>query len=144
MIQYRQDERLAYAEYYDFLKRTDLGSQYPAKNFEARVTKLLQNVDICVTARNPEGLLVGVCLGLTDWVYFLFLTDLGVDRDYLRQGIGKTLVDVTREVAGGQDDITTTTISNENAIEFYRSCGMVNQDDLVVQYCKDWENFVVS
>lgn len=144
MIQYRQDERLAYAEYYDFLKRTDLGSQYPAKNFEARVTKLLQNVDICITARTDKGKLVGVCMGLTDWVYFLFFTDLGVDRDYLRQGIGKTLVDMAREVAGGQDDITTTTISNENAIEFYRSCGMVNQDDLVVQYCRDWEDFVVS
>lgn len=144
MIRYSDSERLEFGEYHDFLKRTDLGSQYPKKNFEQRVTAVLAKVDICITARNDDGLLVGICFGLTDFVYFLFLTDLGVDRDYVKQGIGRQLVSLAHEKAGGDEDISITTMSNDNAIGFYKSIGMVNQPDLVVKYCRDWESFVVK
>lgn len=144
MITYRDDERLEFEEYRDFLTRTDLGSQYPKANFEHRIKQVLKKVDVCITARNDEGLLVGICFGLTDFVYFLFLTDLGVDRDYARQGIGKKLVQLAHEKAGGEDDITITTISNEKALGFYAAIEMKNQDDLVVKYCRVWEDFVVE
>ena len=143
-IKYSTEERLSFAEYREFLTRTDLGSQYPKKNFEPRVSRVLQTVDICVTGRNPAGLLVGICFGITDWAYFLFLTDLGVDRDYAKQGIGRELLRLTVEKAGGPEDITVTTISNEKALEFYGRCGMKNESDLVVRYCSDWEDFVVE
>lgn len=144
MITYRDSERLDYEEYVDFLKRTDLGSQYPRQNFENRIPVVLKNVDICITARNNDGLLVGICFGLTDFAYFLFLTDLGVDRAYVKQGIGKTLVKMAHDKAGGEDDITITTISNDKALGFYESCDMRNKDDLVVKYCREWEDFVVT
>lgn len=144
MITYRDFERLEFDEYVDFLKRTDLGSQYPKQNFENRIRTVLKNVDICITARNDDGLLVGICFGLTDFAYFLFLTDLGVDRDYLRQGIGKTLVKMAHEKAGGEDDITITTISNDKALGFYETCEMRNRNDLVVKDCRKWEDFVVA
>lgn len=144
MITYGDSERLEFDEYVDFLKRTDLGSQYPKQNFENRIPVVLKNVDICITARNDNGLLVGICFGLTDFAYFLFLTDLGVDRDYVRQGIGKTLVKMAHEKAGGEDDITITTISNDKALGFYETCDMRNKDDLVVKYCREWEDFVVT
>lgn len=143
-VRYALDERLEFAEYREFLTRTDLGSQYPRKNFEARVSRVLQTVDICVTARNEAGRLIGICFGLTDFAYFLFLTDLGVDRDYARRGIGRELVRLAIEQAGGPDDITVTTISNDEAIDFYKRCEMVNEPDLVVRYCRDWESFVVE
>lgn len=144
MITYLDSERLSYEEYVDFLKRTDLGSQYPKQNFENRIPVVLKNVDICITARNEDGLLVGICFGLTDFAYFLFLTDLGVDRDYVRQGIGKTLVKMAHDKAGGEDDITITTISNDKALGFYETCEMRNQNDIVVKYCREWEDFVVT
>lgn len=144
MITYRDSERLEFEEYVDFLKRSDLGSQYPKQNFENRIPVVLKNIDICITARSDDGLLVGICFGLTDFAYFLFLTDLGVDRDYVRQGIGKTLVKMAHDKAGGEDDITITTISNDKAIGFYESCDMRNKDDLVVKYCREWEDLVVT
>lgn len=144
MIAYRDSETLEYAEYVDFLKRTDLGSQYPRQRFEERIPQLLKNIDICITARNGDGLLVGICFGLTDWVYFLFLTDLGVDRDYARQGIGKRLVELCVEKAGGPDDMTVTTISNDEAVGFYESIGMKNKPELVVRFCRQWEEFAVT
>lgn len=144
MVTYSDSEVLEYDEYVDFLRRTDLGSQYPRKGFEERIPKLLQNIDICVTARNEDGLLIGICFGLTDFVYFLFLTDLGVDRAYSGQGIGRRMVEMTVAKAGGPEDITVTTISNENAIGFYDKIGLRNGYELVVRYCSDWEDFVVE
>ena len=49
-IQIRQ-ERLSPDEYVDFLKRTDLGSQYPKERFDSRIEKLVQTVSI---SRLPE------------------------------------------------------------------------------------------
>jgi GNAT superfamily N-acetyltransferase len=144
MITYRDSETLEFEEYVDFLKRSDLGSQYPKQRFEERLRQVLRRPDVCITARNESGLLVGICFGLTDFVYFLFLTDLGVDRDYVRQGIGKKLVTLAHEKAGGEDDITITTISHDKAIPFYESCGLKNKPDLVVKYCREWEDFTVS
>ncbi len=34
-------------------------------------------------ARNKDNQIVGVLFGLTDYAYWLYITDLGVDRDYL-------------------------------------------------------------
>ena len=47
-----QEERLTANEYIDFLKRTDLGSQYPKERFRERIEKLTQNASISLVARN--------------------------------------------------------------------------------------------
>ena len=75
-----QSERLCADEYIRFLARTDLGSQYPEERFEDRIARLTASVSISLTARNENGLLVGVLFGLTDFAYWLYVTDLGVDR----------------------------------------------------------------
>ena len=87
-----KEERLSSSEYIDFLKRTDLGSQYPKERFNERIEKLVKNVSISLVARNENGLVVGVLFGLTDFCYWLYITDLGVDRNYERQGIGSKLI----------------------------------------------------
>ena len=60
-VEYRIfEERLTASEYIDFLKRTDLGCQYPKERFEERIEKLVANVSISLVARNDEGTVVGV------------------------------------------------------------------------------------
>ncbi len=115
MIAYSWSERIRPREYVDFLRRSDLGSEYPRKDFGARIATLLERADICVTGRSESGRLVGVCLGLTDFAYFLFLTDLGVDRSFVRQGIGATLVRMAHEAAGGEADICVITWANRGS-----------------------------
>ena len=61
-----QNERISPEEYIDFLKRTDLGSQYPKERFKERIIKLVKNVSISLVARNEKGV-VGVLFGLTDF-----------------------------------------------------------------------------
>lgn len=86
-----RQERVSAEEYIAFLARTDLGSQYPKERFEERIARLVRHASISLTARSEEGLLVGVCFGITDFAYWLFVTDLGVDRAYTGRGIGSNL-----------------------------------------------------
>lgn len=139
-----QQERLTAEEYIDFLKRTDLGSQYPQERFDSRIRKLVNNVSISLTARNESNKVVGVLFGLTDFCYWLYITDLGVDRAYTNQGIGRKLMKTAHEIAGGEKDIAVYLIANENAIPFYEKLGMKKSED-VMQYNKiDWTEFVVE
>ena len=131
-------------EYIDFLKRTDLGSQYPKERFRERIETLVNHVSISLAARNADGLLIGVLFGLTDFAYWLYVTDLGVDRNYTHQGIGRKLMKTAHEIAGGEKDIAVYLIANENAVPFYKKIGMKKADD-VMQYNKiDWTEFVVE
>lgn len=143
MIHY-QAERISAEEYIDFLRRTDLGSQYPKERFCERIAKLVQNVSINITARNEENLLVGVLFGVTDFAYWLFITDLGVDRQYTGQGIGKRLMQTAHEAAGGEKDIILHTCANENAVGFYEKFGMHTADDVMVKNLVEWTSFTVE
>ena len=138
------EERISVEEYIDFLKRTDLGSQYPKERFEGRIAKLVKNVSISLVARNEMGDVVGVLFGLTDFAYWLYVTDLGVDRAYTGQGIGKKLMKTAHEIAGGERDIAVYLLANENAIGFYEKLGMKKSED-VMQYNKiEWTEFIVE
>ena len=138
------EERISAEEYIDFLKRTDLGSQYPKERFENRIAKLVNTVSISLVARNESGTVVGVLFGLTDFAYWLYVTDLGVDRACTGQGIGRQLMKTAHEIAGGEKDIAVYLIANENAISFYEKLGMKKSVD-VMQYNKiDWTEFVVE
>lgn len=144
MINYSSSERLQPREYIEFLARSDLGSEYPRKDFQSRIATLLQNADICITARSESEVLIGVCLGLTDFVYFLFLTDLGVDRQFMRQGIGADLVRMAHEAAGGEADVSMITWANRGAAPFYEACGMPRLEWAVGKEATDWDFFTVD
>ncbi|MCQ2241118.1 GNAT family N-acetyltransferase [Treponema sp.] len=142
MITYSK-ERLSADSYIDFLKRTDLGSQYPKERFRERIERLVKNVSISLVARDGEKI-VGILFGLTDFAYWLYVTDLGVDRAYEKQGIGRTLMKMAHEIAGGEKDIAVYLIANDNAVPFYEKIGMEKSKD-VMQFSKvEWTDFVVE
>ena len=126
------------------MKRTDLGSQYPKERFYERIKKLVKNVSISLVARNEKGLIVGVLFGLTDFCYWLYITDLGVDRNYERQGIGSRLMKKAHEIAGGEKDIAVYLIANDNAIPFYEKLGMKKADEVMKFNHIEWTEFTVE
>ncbi len=138
------EERISAEEYIDFLKRTDLGSQYPKERFEERIAKLVTTVSLSLVARNENGLIVGVLFGLTDFAYWLYVTDLGVDRMYEGQGIGSRLMKTAHEKAGGEKDIAVYLIANENAIPFYEKLGMKKAEDVMQYNHIEWTEFTVK
>ena len=139
-----REERITAEEYINFLKRTDLGSQYPKERFAERISKLVYNVTISLVARNEDGLIVGALFGLTDRAYWLYVTDLGVDRDYERRGIGKRLMKAAHDIAGGEKDIAVYLIANENAVPFYEKFGMKRADDVMQYNHIEWTEFTVQ
>lgn len=139
-----QSRRLTTEEYIDFLKRTDLGSQYPRERFAERMERLLRNVSISLVAQNENGVIVGVLLGLTDFAYWLYITDLGVDRAYEKQGIGTCLMKTAHEIAGGEKDIAIYLIANENAVPFYEKWGMKRSGEVMEYNHIEWTEFTVE
>lgn len=137
-----ESKRLTAPEYIDFLKRTDLGAQYPKERFAERIEKLVRNASISLVARDA-GKIVGVCFGLTDFCYWLFITDLGVDRDYAGQGIGTALMKEAHNIAGGEKDIAVYLVANEHAVGFYEKLGMKKSDDVMQYNHIEWTDFVV-
>ena len=139
-----REERISAEEYIEFLKRTDLGSQYPKERFAERIRRLVRNVSISLTARNEDGLVVGVLFGLTDFSYWLYVTDLGTDRNYERQGIATRLMKKAHELAGGEKDIAVYLIANEKAVPFYQKLGMKFADDVMQYNHIEWTEWTVG
>ena len=139
-----QSERLSANEYIAFLKRTNLGSQYPKERFKQRIEKLVQTVSISLVARNENGEIVGVVFALTDFAYWLWVTDLGVARDYEGQGIGRALMKRAHEEAGGEKDIAIYLVANEKAVPFYEKLGMKKSEEVMEYSHVEWTNFTVE
>ena len=139
-----QEERLSPESYIDFLRRTDLGSQYPKERFRERIATLVQKAAISLTARDEQGDLIGVCFGITDFAYWLFITDLGVVREWTGKGVGKALVRRLHALAGGKENIIMYTCANENAVGFYEKLGMVKPGDIYMYNQVEWTDFTVE
>ena len=138
------NEKITSTEYIDFLKRSDLGLQYPKERFLERINKLVNNVSISLTARNKDNILVGVLFGLTDFAYWLYITDLGVDRSYGGQGIGSSLVKEAHKIAGGEKNIAIYLVANDGAIPFYQKLGMKKSNEVMEYNHVDWTPFKVE
>lgn len=138
-------EQITAQEYIDFLKRTDLGSQYPKERFSERIERLVENASISLIACKADGTIIGVCFCITDFAYWMFITDLGVDRSYVGQGIGTQLVNTALEIAGGRRDIIVYTCANSKAVPFYEKIGMKRTTDNIMELnCADWTPFTVE
>ena len=81
---------------------------------------------------------------ITDFAYWLFITDFGVVREYTGKGVGKALVKRLHELAGGEKNIIMYTCVNENAIPFYEKIGMTAPDDIRVYNKVEWTDFTVG
>lgn len=102
-------------------------SYFPIKDKDdlCRIEKMFKNSNIVITAWE-NNILVGVARSICDFSYCCYLSDLCVRDNYKRQGIGRKLVDLTRQVAG--DECKLILQSSPNAVNFYKSIGMENID----------------
>ncbi|MDE6029392.1 MAG: GNAT family N-acetyltransferase [Clostridiales bacterium] len=139
-----KQERMTADEYIEFLKKSDLGSQYPKERFKERIGTLVNKASISLVARNNSGDIIGVCFGITDFAYWLFITDLGVVRECVGQGVGKALVRKMHELAGGDKNIAMYTCANSGAIPFYEKIGMTRSTDVMEYNHIEWTGFTVE
>lgn len=91
-------------------------------NDKERIQQMYNNSSLIVTAWDKD-LLVGVSRSITDWVWACYLSDLAVRNNYKKNGIGKKLIDLTKETVGNQSMVLL--LSVKSAIEYYPKVGFV-------------------
>ncbi|OLP19144.1 GNAT family N-acetyltransferase [Leptolyngbya sp. 'hensonii'] len=94
-IEYRYDAKITVEAAIDLYKRSTLGERRPIDRpdiFEG----MLNNANLIITAWDGERL-VGISRSLTDFTYVAYLADLAVDAEYQRRGIGKRLIQETKQ-----------------------------------------------
>jgi predicted N-acetyltransferase YhbS len=119
MIDYRDNASITAEQAIDLYKRSTLGERRPVHNaqtFEA----MLKNANLTITAWDGEKL-VGISRSLTDFAYVAYLADLAVDQEYQRSGIGKQLIEETKERLGAECMIVL--LAAPKANEYYEHIG---------------------
>ena len=94
MIDYKVNEPISVKQFIELLNKTTLGARRPLED-EKRVAAMLHYADLLVTAWDGERL-VGVARSVTDFAYCCYLSDLAVDEQYQKQGIGLQLIEHTK------------------------------------------------
>ncbi len=120
MIDYQLEPDLAADEFIDVLRRSTLAERRPVDERE-RISRMLASADLIVTARR-ERLLVGVARGISDFSYCTYLSDLAVDEQFQRQGVGKQLLQRLHQAAGL--DTMLILLAAPQAVDYYPHVGM--------------------
>ena len=94
-------------------------------NDKERIQKMFESSNLIVTAWDND-LLIGVSRSITDWVWSCYLADLAIHPDYQKDGIGKKLVQLTKDKLG--DESMMLLLSVPTAMEYYPKIGMTKED----------------
>ncbi|MBA4167732.1 MAG: GNAT family N-acetyltransferase [Chitinophagaceae bacterium] len=86
-----------------------------------RIAQMYRNSNLVVTAWD-KNVLVGIGRSLTDFCYCCYLSDLAVQKDYQKAGIGKHLLQLTKECIG--DQCMLLLLSAPSAMQYYPKIGM--------------------
>jgi N-acetylglutamate synthase-like GNAT family acetyltransferase len=95
-------------------------------NDKARITMMYENSNLVISAWDGE-LLVGVSRCLTDFCWSCYLADLSVRHEYKHEGIGKKLIEMTKEKIGEQTMLLL--LSVPTAMEYYPKVGFKKVDN---------------
>lgn len=95
------------------------GIRRPSKDLP-RMDRMLKNADIVVGAW-ANNQLVGVARAITDYSYCCYLSDLAVDRQFQKQGIGKALVHYVKEQLN--EEVALILIAAPEAVDYYPKLG---------------------
>lgn len=123
-IDYQLEPALSADEFINVLQRSTLAERRPVKDC-GRIELMLRNADVIVTARSGQ-LLVGVSRAITDFSYCTYLSDLAVDVEFQKLGIGRELIVRTHAAAGRATRLLL--IAAPNARSYYPHIGMLPHD----------------
>ena len=86
-----------------------------------RIAKMYTNSDLIVTAWDKDNL-VGIARSLTDFCYCCYLSDLAVRKEYQKRGIGKKLIELTKDKIG--ETTMLLLLSAPTAMDYYPKVGL--------------------
>lgn len=121
-IEYKVDEAVTADEFISLLHRSTLGERRPVDDRDC-MEGTIANSNLVVTARE-NGQLIGISRCMTDFHYACYLSDLAVDQQFQRQGIGKKLQRLTQEQLGPKCKLIL--LAAPAANDYYEKLGFTN------------------
>jgi N-acetylglutamate synthase-like GNAT family acetyltransferase len=91
-----------------------------------RIKKMYDNSNLIVTAWDNDKL-VGISRSLTDYCYCCYLSDLAIRKNYQKSGIGKKLIEITKNEIGEQTALIL--LSAPIAMDYYPKVGFQKIDN---------------
>jgi predicted N-acetyltransferase YhbS len=116
-IDYRRDPNVSAEEVADCFRRS--GIRRPVDDID-RIGRMLWHANLTFCAFDGDRL-VGVARSLTDFAYCCYLSDLAVDKEYQRQGVGQELIRRTEGAIGEESMLLL--LAAPDAMEYYPHVG---------------------
>ncbi len=120
MIEYQKNVTITAGQFVDILERSGLAERRPVDD-AACIAGMVANGNLTITAWKGKTL-VGIARSVTDFFYCCYLSDLAVDRECQRQGIGRELIARTQAELGHR--CTIILLSAPQAVDYYPRIGM--------------------
>lgn len=96
------------------------GINRPISDIE-RIKEMYSNSNLILTAWDKDKL-IGVSRALTDFCYCCYLSDLAVRKEYQKSGVGKKLIQLTKERLG--EKVSLILLASPSAVDYYPKLGM--------------------
>jgi hypothetical protein len=127
-ITYKINAPVSVDQYIDVLNRSTLGERRPVDDPE-RIHKMLYNSNLLISAWREEEL-IGVARSVTDFAYCCYLSDLAVNVAYQKLGVGKFLIEVTKQQISPQSLLLL--LSAPAAMDYYPNIGFEKADNAFI------------
>ena len=121
-ITYISGKKLDLDQVIELYRISTLGERRPIEKREV-VKDMIDNADVIITAWDDDKL-VGLARTLTDYSYVAYLADLAVHANYQKQGIGRNLIEKTKEQLNPGCFITL--LAAPKAKEYYAKVGFTH------------------
>lgn len=123
-IKYILKPELTAEQFIDILNCSTLGERRPIGDLEC-IEGMLKHADIIMAAKHNDKI-VGVARSVTDFNYCCYLSDLAVDQEYQKHGIGKKLIEKTQDLLNKKCKIIL--LSAPAATEYYPKIGFTQHN----------------
>lgn len=110
-------------EVLEVYRSSGLGARRPVED-TARMAAMVRNANLVLTCR-VDGALVGLARGVSDFSYVTYLSDIAVTRAHQRSGIGRALIEATRDEAPQAKIVL---LSAPSAATYYPHIGFTRHD----------------
>lgn len=120
-IVYAQEQDLTAEDYAAVIAETSMRDRRPLAN-RGRIARMLAGSNLIVTARDADGLILGLARCMSDTAWICYCSDLAVKESAQGRGIGRGLLDKCAQIIG--PGIGLVLVSYPESASFYDRIGM--------------------
>ncbi len=123
-IEYKLNPNITVEEFIEVLKNSTLGARRPIDDLKT-IKGMIENSNLIVTA-SMDNKIIGIARAVTDFNYCCYLSDLAVDEQYQKNGIGKQLISKVQDQLNDKCKIIL--LSAPDATEYYPKIGFTQHN----------------